>query len=134
MHRITHITLTLLGALLPLSASAQGTQGGQNTNTTTGLLEQAGKEAQFKTATGSAGLAGIVGTLINVFLSILGVVFLVLVVYGGYLWMIARGNDELVTKAKDTIRNGVIGLIIVLGSYAISQFVVSGLVRATTTQ
>ena len=45
-------------------------------------------------------------------------------VYGGYLWMTARGNEEEVTKAKNLIKAAIIGLIIVLAAYAISIFVI----------
>ncbi len=65
------------------------------------------------------------GRIINVFLSILGVIFMAYMVYGGYLWMIARGNEEQVNRAKAVIRGSIIGIIIVLAAYAISAFVVN---------
>lgn len=67
----------------------------------------------------------IIGTVINSLLALLGVVFLVLMLYAGYNWMIARGEEEKVNKAKDTITRALIGLIIVVGSYAIWNFVFS---------
>lgn len=73
----------------------------------------------------------IVGNIINAVLGILGVIFLGLVVYGGYLWMTARGDAEQVTKAKDTIERAAIGLVIMLAAYAISNFVVDKLVGVT---
>ena len=76
--------------------------------------------------------AAIVGNAINVFLSILGVIFLALTVYGGYLWMTARGDDQQVTKAKDVLKTATIGIAITLAAYAISSFVVSRLVTATS--
>ncbi len=77
-------------------------------------------------------LAKIIGTVIQAFLGVLGVVFLALMVYAGYLWMTARGEEEKVTKAKDTIMRAVIGLIIVIGSYAITYFVVENLVISSS--
>ncbi|OGL74144.1 hypothetical protein A3F28_00230 [Candidatus Uhrbacteria bacterium RIFCSPHIGHO2_12_FULL_57_11] len=73
----------------------------------------------------------IVGNAINVFLSILGVIFLVLTVYAGYLWMTARGDDQQVTKAKDILKAAVIGVAITLSAYAISSFVISRLVQTS---
>ena len=70
----------------------------------------------------------IISKVINIILSMLGVVFLVLLIYGGFLWMTARGNEQQVEKAKDTIFSSIIGLIIVLSAYAISIFVVSKLI------
>ena len=67
----------------------------------------------------------IVSNIINLILSFLGVIFLVLMIYGGYLWMTARGNEEQLTKAKNVIIAAVTGLVIVVAAYAISWFVVS---------
>lgn len=68
---------------------------------------------------------------INTVLSFIGVIFLVLAIYGGYTWMTARGNEELVTKAKNTLTNAIIGLILVLAAYGISWYVVKVLGDAT---
>jgi len=66
----------------------------------------------------------VIARVIQAALSFVGVVFLILAIYGGYLWMTARGNEDQVTKAKNTIRAAAIGLIIVLAAFAISVFVV----------
>jgi hypothetical protein len=76
---------------------------------------------------------GLVGTVITAFLGLLGVIFLVLMVYGGYIWLIARGDEAKVEKAKDTIINSMIGLIIVLAAYAITYFVLDKLISSTVT-
>lgn len=65
--------------------------------------------------------------IISIALSLIGVIFLVLMIYGGYLWMTDRGNEEQVKKAKDLIVSALIGLVIVIGAYAISIFIVSKL-------
>ncbi len=72
----------------------------------------------------------LIGTVITAVLGLLGVIFLVLMVYGGYIWLIARGDEGKVEKAKDTIINSLIGLIIVLAAYAITYFVLDKLVGA----
>ncbi len=69
----------------------------------------------------------LVGTVITVILSFLGVVFLVLMIYGGFLWMTARGNEQQVEKAKNLIIAAITGLIIVMAAYAISYLLVSEL-------
>ncbi len=68
-------------------------------------------------------LPEIIGLIIKIILSFLGVIFLVLMIYGGYTWMTARGNEQQVTKAKDLIIAAVIGLIIVLSAYAITAYI-----------
>ena len=69
----------------------------------------------------------IIAIIIQTALMFLGVIFLILMIYGGYLWMTARGNEEQVTKAKNLISAAIIGLVIVLAAYAISYFIISRL-------
>ena len=86
--------------------------------------------AEFKTddpKLGQTGIATVVGNVVRVFLSFLGVIFISYMIYGGYTWLTAAGNDEKITKAKNTIRDGIIGLIIVLAAYAIYTFIIFGL-------
>lgn len=68
-----------------------------------------------------------ISTVINVVLSLVGVLFMILMIYGGLMWMTAGGDDKKVEKAQDTIRAGIIGLVIVIAAYAISIFVISKL-------
>lgn len=76
----------------------------------------------------------VIGQLINAVLSFFGVIFLVLVVYGGYRWMMARGNEEEVKKGRDILRNAIVGLIIVTAAFAISVFVTASLQDALAPQ
>ncbi len=69
----------------------------------------------------------IVGSAISVFLSFLGVIFLVLIIYGGYKWLMAMGREDEIEKAKDIIKAAVVGLIVVLSAYGISYFVTTSL-------
>jgi len=68
-------------------------------------------------------LAQILGLVISVALSILGIIFIFIVILAGYKWMTAQGNEAEVTKAKDSMTRAVIGLIVILSSYAIWSFV-----------
>jgi hypothetical protein len=87
-------------------------------------FQKVGSGAGYKTEDGET-VFKIVGAAINIVLSILGVVFLFLMMYAGYEWMTARGNEQTLDKAKDTLTRAVIGLIIVASAYAISFFVMS---------
>jgi uncharacterized membrane protein YwzB len=80
----------------------------------------------------SANLPALVGSLINVLLSVLGIVFVILMVYAGFLYMTASGEEDKVKKAKKLISQAVIGLIIIVAAYAISNFVFQQLAAATT--
>ena len=63
--------------------------------------------------------------LINILLGILGTIFLILVLYGGFLWMTAGGNDDQAGKGRTVIRNAVIGLIVVFISFSLTTFVIN---------
>ncbi len=72
-------------------------------------------------------LAQVVSNVLLAVFSVLGVVFLVLTVYAGFQWMTAGGNTEQIDKSKALLRNAVIGLAIILLSYAITYFIGSTL-------
>ena len=63
--------------------------------------------------------AGIIKTI----LGFLGIIFLILIISGGYQWMTSAGNEETIGKAKKRIINATIGVVIVILSYAISYFI-----------
>lgn len=80
---------------------------------------------------GSEDLTGTIGKLISALLSVLGVIFLVLIIWAGFTWMTAQGDPKKVDKAKDILITSVVGLIILLSAYAISNFVITTLGTAT---
>lgn len=81
---------------------------------------------------GTTDLYVIVGRVINVVLGFLGIVLLFYFLYGGFKWMTSGGDEDGVTEAKTMIRNAVIGLVIVMASYALSDFVLRQLVAVTS--
>ena len=81
---------------------------------------------------GTSDIRLIIARLIRTVLSFGGVVLIGMIVYGGILWMISGGEQEKIKKARGVIVNAVIGLVIVLSAFAITQFVVSSLVSATS--
>ena len=87
-------------------------------------LDKAAKKAGLA-STGKGDIIGVVGTIIDLVLGYLGLVFLVLTIYGGLIWMTAGGNPENVKKAKSLISNAVIGLFIIFASYGIAHLVFS---------
>jgi hypothetical protein len=64
-----------------------------------------------------------VGQVIGIVLSFLGIIFLILIIYAGFKWMLAQGNESEIEKAKQIIIAAVSGLIIVLSAYAITAFI-----------
>jgi cytochrome bd-type quinol oxidase subunit 2 len=77
---------------------------------------------------GPTAMAGIIGTIVQVFLSLLGIIFVILFLYAGYNWMIANGDEGKVSIAQKTMYRAIIGLIITVGSYAIWGFIFSALI------
>jgi len=74
--------------------------------------------------------AAVIGAIVSIILSFLGVIFVILIIYSGFLWMTAGGNEIKVMKAKKIIVNAVIGVFIVLASYSITFFVLQAITQA----
>ena len=79
------------------------------------------------TVAGESDIPSVIGKIVGVGLSLIGVVFFILALYAGFTWMTALGNTEKVTKAKDILEAAIIGLVIVFAAYAISSFVFSAI-------
>ncbi len=62
------------------------------------------------------------GTLIKNALQLVGIIFFILVVYAGFRWMLARGKEEDITTARQTIIMATIGIVVVVGAYALVNF------------
>jgi hypothetical protein len=75
----------------------------------------------------------VVANLINVVLQISGIILIVYIIYAGYLWMTAGGDDEQIGKAKSIISACVMGLLIVFSAYSLASFVIEKLRTATGT-
>jgi len=73
----------------------------------------------------------IAAKVINVILGFLGIIAVMIVIMGGFMWMTAQGNEEKITKAKQLLISGVIGMIIVLSAFGIARFVINSLLGAT---
>jgi len=71
----------------------------------------------------------IIGTIISTVLSLLGIIFVILIIYGGITWMTAEGEEARVEKAQRIMREAVVGLIIVMSAYAISYFIINALTK-----
>lgn len=63
------------------------------------------------------------GTIVGAALSFIGVIFLILIIYGGFQWMTAGGNEEQVGKAKVLIISAVVGLMIIASAYLATKFI-----------
>lgn len=74
----------------------------------------------------------IAAKIVRVALGFLGVVALGIVLYGGFVWMTSAGNEERIATAKKILTNGIIGLVIILMAFGITQYVLNTLIGALT--
>lgn len=119
----TGLLSTFMFGLLVLPASAQNKVdvfGGQQIKT----------QVESSLGLGTKDVRVTIAAIINVFMGLLGIVAVVIILTGGFIWMTAGGDQEKTKKAKQYIISGIIGLIIILSSYAIATFVVNSIVNA----
>ncbi len=90
-------------------------------------FDQVGEAAQL----GDADPRVIAARIVNIFLMTLGIVLLCLVLYAGFTWMTAGGDTEKVEKAQKILRNAIIGLIIIVCSWAFVTFILNKLLTIT---
>ena len=72
----------------------------------------------------------IAANIINIILGFLGILAVVLILFGGFKWMTAAGNEDKVAEAKKLLVSGVVGMIIILAAYALAAFVLDAVFRA----
>ncbi len=109
--------------------------------TAMGLLAANPVSAQLKTsfsgsevpALGTRTPQAIIGQVINVALGFLAFVAVILILYGGFLWMTAAGNEDRVEQAKKLLTAAIIGLVIILAAWGISLYAIGTLATATGT-
>lgn len=111
-------SLTLVVA--PLTASADSvSQGLQDLKSKT----QSSYPANLPGGTQTT-LAGTLGTVINYALGIGFAIAIVMVIYGGYQFILSRGNEEQATSGRNTIFYALIGMVVIIFSFVIVNTVV----------
>lgn len=72
-------------------------------------------------------IATIIGRLISAILGITGSIALLMFVYGGFLWLISAGEADKVKKGKEVMKWAVLGIVVIVGAYAIVHAIVTAL-------
>ena len=111
----------------PTGGGGDTTGGGGSTGLSEGLNEF--KNAGSGLNTGGT-LIGFIANIIRWILGLLGTVFFVIIVLQGYLYMTSSGDASKTAAATGAITNAVIGLLIIMGAFLITNFVTSGLLAA----
>ncbi len=118
MKNASKFALTMLGTLAAGPALAQGGPDlGLGYATEIGL--------------GSKDIRTTIAGMIKTFMGLLGIVAVVLILYGGFKYMTSQGEPGKVDEAKKVIIAGVIGLAIILSAYAIASFVLGAIQTGT---
>lgn len=122
------ITSFIFFSLVPSFCWAQVTETEANAGPNlqdafTNVQQEVGNRAGYETS-GARTLEDTISTVINIVLSFLGIIFVALLIYGGFNWMTAGGQENKVEEASKTIKQAILGLIITLGAYAISYFII----------
>ncbi len=106
------LAIFLLSLCLPVFVFSQGFG-----------LSQTAQKAGYEPSRGD--IYNTIGAVANVAFATVAFIFFGLTLYAGLRWVTARGKEDLIEKAKGTMESAIIGLIIVVLSYAIANFVIS---------
>lgn len=82
-------------------------------------------------AIGTADIRDVIVNVVNIALGFLGIIAVIIMIYGGWVWMTSGGNAERVDTAKRILRNAVIGLAIIIGSWTLTLFLFRAFSGAT---
>lgn len=136
MNRLTRVLIltivpVLLSGMFAFSVHAQGLDANS-----TGL-DAAAKQAGYDTGQSCVSqpggcIAKFAGAAINAVSALLGAVFFGLILYGGFLYLTSRGDEKATKKARETIANAVIGLLIIAISYSVADFVLNQITQITS--
>lgn len=120
----TKILLLCIIALMPFLHTAQALG---NDPVSDGLTAVHDNAFQNQQAPGSASgtVVSVIGLIIKLALFVAGALAVLFVVIGGVLYLTAGGNDEQATKAKKTITNALIGIVIIILSYVLVNVVIN---------
>lgn len=114
--------LLLVGFALPEITNAQADNllwGNQQSNVQAGL------------GLGNTDPRVMAANIVRIALGFLGIIAVLLIIYAGFLWMTAGGDVTKVERAKKTLIAALIGIVIILSSFAIATFILNRLLAAT---
>jgi hypothetical protein len=104
--RLSSILVLLLSLIIPASAVAQviGIQTPDSVKNVSSLAE-------------------LIPRLFNIGIGVAGILFVVLLLLGGVQYLVSLGDEDAVTKARKLMLNAGIGLIIVVSSWGVGNYV-----------
>ncbi|MCX6785265.1 MAG: hypothetical protein NTZ18_00230 [Candidatus Komeilibacteria bacterium] len=101
-------------------------------NAAIGNLDQTSKDAQIVNSNSATPkLATIIGQVINIALGVFTMIFFILIVYGGIVWLTAGGDKAKADKAQTILTNAVLGVIIIIIAYLLTNFILFRIIGIT---
>lgn len=89
------------------------------------MIAWAQVNTNYNIALGTTSPLDVAVSIINWGLGILALIAVCIILYGGFIWLTSGGNEEKIDKAKRILRNGIIGLIIILASWGIATYLLN---------
>ena len=120
---ILFLTIVLMAPGLVFGTSSTDPTIKENASPIDRLNSAAASYGPYTKTADETTLATTLGLVISVALSILGVIFIFIIILAGYQWITAQGNEQGVTKAKDSMTRAIIGLIVIISAYAVWVFI-----------
>jgi hypothetical protein len=111
---------------LPAFAQTSGTVDVEIDN----LLDSAGRTGFGYDTTNAPSLGSLIGRIVTAILGFTGTIAFLVFLYGGFLWLTARGNDDQVADAKKYLTNGTIGVVVIVLAYSAAYFITGVLYKA----
>ena len=103
------LTLLVISSVIPMGAFAQS-------------LQVSSSDLPSALSGTSGDLKDVVRSIINTILGLLGFVVVIFIIYAGILYVTDAGSGDNLDKAKNIIKNSIIGIVIILASFAIVNF------------
>lgn len=122
---ITSLVFTMVAIYFPLANVAAKSNTGTYDFQKQSGLNVTGNTAGFTTGAETTPINSIIATVLYSGISLVGIIFFAYILYGAYIWMTSRGNDEKVKEATTTLINSIIGLIITLSAYVLTYFLIN---------
>lgn len=90
-----------------------------------------GLDTGAATGLGTRDLKELIVSIVRIVLGFLGIISVIILMYGGFVWMMAKGEPEKIDKGKKIVVAMVIGLVIILSAYLIVSYVLKAIQGAT---
>ncbi len=120
---------SFVGVLVVILLSVDHVAAGSLSNSISAQLNAGAGNAGFETQN-STELRILLPSIFQVLFGFLATAYTIYLLLGGYWLLTARGQEEKISRAKDTIRRATIGLIVVMLAFSISSFIGSTLERS----